>query len=90
MTEASPTVCRAGTSRRASQLLADARNIDYEGPGGNVQIGGDGDPEQARFDVFEFDEAGRDVSHRPADHSLIPCRSVSGGPRRAPRRVGAT
>ena len=44
------------------ELLRDARNIDYEGPGGGVQIGGEGDPERARFDVFEFDEDGRDVS----------------------------
>jgi branched-chain amino acid transport system substrate-binding protein len=43
-------------------LLREARNIDYEGPGGGVQIGAEGDPERARFDVFEFDEDGRDVS----------------------------
>jgi branched-chain amino acid transport system substrate-binding protein len=43
-------------------LLRDARNIDYEGPGGQVQIGSEGDPERAWFDVFEFDEDGRDVS----------------------------
>ena len=46
-------------------LLADDRNIDYEGPGGTVQIGSNGDPEQARFDVFEFDESGVDVSSAP-------------------------
>jgi branched-chain amino acid transport system substrate-binding protein len=44
------------------ELLRDARNIDYEGPSGEVQIGREGDPERARFDVFEFDEDGRDVS----------------------------
>jgi branched-chain amino acid transport system substrate-binding protein len=43
-------------------LLRDARNIDYEGPGLGVQLGSQGDPERARFDVFEFDENGRDVS----------------------------
>jgi branched-chain amino acid transport system substrate-binding protein len=43
-------------------LLREARNIDYDGPGGDVQIGSEGDPERARFDVFEFDEDGRDVS----------------------------
>ncbi len=48
-------------------LLRDARNIDYEGPGGEVQIGDEGDPERARFDVFEFDEDGRDVS----DHRIL-------------------
>jgi branched-chain amino acid transport system substrate-binding protein len=48
------------------QVLAVPRNIDYEGPGGTVQIGTDGDPEQARFDVFEFDESGMDVSTTPS------------------------
>jgi branched-chain amino acid transport system substrate-binding protein len=46
-------------------LLRDARNIDYEGPGGEVQIGSEGDPVRARFDVFEFDADGRDVTTRP-------------------------
>jgi branched-chain amino acid transport system substrate-binding protein len=44
------------------ELYEDARNIDYEGPGAGVQISSDGDPERARFDVFEFDAEGRDVS----------------------------
>lgn len=48
-------------------LFRDARNIDYEGPGSAVQIGAEGDPERARFDVFEFDEDGRDVS----DHTML-------------------
>ncbi len=48
------------------RLLEVPRNIDYEGPGGTVQIGTDGDPEQARFDVFEFDESGTDVSTTPS------------------------
>ena len=42
-------------------LLADNRNIDYEGPGGVVQIGAEGDPQRARFEVFSFDEAGVDT-----------------------------
>jgi branched-chain amino acid transport system substrate-binding protein len=44
------------------ELLTDNRNIDYDGPSGLVQIGTSRDPERARFDVFTFDEAGRDVS----------------------------
>jgi branched-chain amino acid transport system substrate-binding protein len=44
------------------ELLTDNRNIDYDGPSGIVQIGTSRDPEQARFDVFTFDEAGGDVS----------------------------
>ena len=63
--------CR--TFETCVQLLEVPRNIDYEGPGGTVQIGSDGDPEQARFDVFEFDASGTDVSTTP---SLIIPRSV--------------
>jgi branched-chain amino acid transport system substrate-binding protein len=47
------------------QLVDDLRNIDYDGPGGILQIGSDRDPEQARFDVFTFDESGLDVSTAP-------------------------
>ena len=42
-------------------LLAENLNIDYEGPGGGVQIGAEGDPQRARFEVFSFDEAGVDT-----------------------------
>ncbi|MET0460473.1 MAG: ABC transporter substrate-binding protein [Ilumatobacteraceae bacterium] len=44
------------------QLLDEDRNVDYDGPGGAVDIGADGDPMRARFDLFEFDENGDDVS----------------------------
>ena len=40
--------------------------VPEEGTGGTVQIGTDGDPEQARFDVFEFNESGTDVSTTPS------------------------
>lgn len=36
-------------------------NIDYDGPGGNVEIGPDGDPTSYRFDRFGFDDQGVDV-----------------------------
>jgi branched-chain amino acid transport system substrate-binding protein len=62
MTEASSNGQPCRYFETCVELLEDARNIDYEGPGGGVQIGSDGDPERARFDVFEFDEDGRDVS----------------------------
>ena len=39
------------------QLLADS-NIDYDGPGGVLDIGPEGDPVRARFDLFEFDDTG--------------------------------
>jgi hypothetical protein len=49
-----------------ADLLADARNIDYDGPGGTVQLGASGDPERARFDLFGFNEDGVDVSLTPS------------------------
>jgi branched-chain amino acid transport system substrate-binding protein len=49
-----------------ADLLADARNIDYDGPGGTVQLGPNGDPERARFDLFGFNEDGVDVSLTPS------------------------
>jgi len=51
-------------------LHAQERNIDYEGPGGVLQLDTDGDPERARFDVFRFNEDGIDVSVTPS--LLIP------------------
>jgi branched-chain amino acid transport system substrate-binding protein len=51
-------------------LHAAERNIDYEGPGGVLQLDTDGDPERARFDVFRFNEDGIDVSQTPS--LLIP------------------
>ena len=47
------------------ELSDDNRNIDYEGPGGVLQIGPNGDAQRARFEVFEFDENGIDRSLRP-------------------------
>ena len=45
------------------QLLAANRNIDYDGPGGSRQIGIEGDPQVARFEVFAFDPTGVDQSN---------------------------
>jgi branched-chain amino acid transport system substrate-binding protein len=44
------------------QLVKDNRNVDYDGPDGNVQIGPNGDPVRARFDRWGFDDQGNDVS----------------------------
>ena len=49
---------------QCAALLADHRNIDYEGPGGLLQLGPNGDPSVARFDEFAFDGSGRDVTTR--------------------------
>ena len=62
MSEASNggTPCRSFTE--CNQLLNDSNsNIDYEGPG-VVEIGPDGDPARAWFDLFDFNEQGVDVS----------------------------
>ena len=42
-------------------LLADARNIDYDGPSGRLQLGLNGDPSSADFEEFIFDPDGRDI-----------------------------
>ena len=49
---------------QCAALLANGRNIDYEGPGGLLQLGPNGDPTVARFDEFSFDNSGRDVTAR--------------------------
>ena len=43
-------------------LLDAGRNINYDGPGGLVDLGASGDPEVAQFDQFSFDDGGRDVT----------------------------
>jgi branched-chain amino acid transport system substrate-binding protein len=47
-----------------ASLLADGRSIDYDGPGGLLQLGATGDPDMAKFDEFTFDASGRDVTTR--------------------------
>ena len=42
------------------ELVADGRNVDYDGPGGRVEIGTDGDPVSYRFERWRFDEQGVD------------------------------
>jgi branched-chain amino acid transport system substrate-binding protein len=44
-------------------LLTANRNIDYDGNGGPVQIGMEGDPQVARFQVFTFDPTGLDQTN---------------------------
>jgi branched-chain amino acid transport system substrate-binding protein len=43
-------------------LASQRRNIDYEGASGPVDLQASGDVESGWFDVFTFDEAGRDTS----------------------------
>ena len=57
---ASPAVC----TRIACSCSPANRNIDYDGNGGSVQIGMEGDPQVARFQVFTFDPTGVDHTGR--------------------------
>ena len=42
-------------------LLTDGRNINYNGPSGNLSIDANGNVEAANFEKFRFDVSGRDV-----------------------------
>ena len=42
--------------------LVAGSNINYDGPGGRLTIGINGDLTEADFEVFGFDETGRDVT----------------------------
>lgn len=42
--------------------LAAGRNIDYDGPGGVLALGGSGDLAGGVFELFGFDDSGRDVA----------------------------
>ena len=53
------------SSPTASSCSTTTATSTTTGPGGAVEIGTDGDPVRARFDLFEFDENGVDVS-RPS------------------------
>jgi len=48
-----------------ANLLADGRNIDYDGPSGQLQLGANGDPSTAVFEEFTFDSGGRDIRRLP-------------------------
>jgi len=45
-----------------SDLLSDGRNIDYNGPSGNLAIDANGNVVAANFEKFRFDSSGRDVA----------------------------
>lgn len=51
---------RCATFDECLQQQERGRNIDYEGPDGDLDVGADGDPVRARFDVFDFDGSGVD------------------------------
>lgn len=51
---------RCSTYADCKAELDVSRNIDYEGAGGQLEIGPNGDPQRGVFDVFVFDDDGRD------------------------------
>lgn len=61
-----PAVSEGGTSCASfpdcTAELEAGRNIDYDGPSGNLAIGLDGDPDLATFERFGFDDNGRDIT----------------------------
>lgn len=44
--------------------LDEGRNIDLDGASGPIEFGANGDPEYGTFDLFRFDNAGRDMTER--------------------------
>ena len=52
------------TFAECRRLIAQGRNINYEGPSGRLTLGSDGDVSAGLFDEFSFDSTGRDVSLR--------------------------
>lgn len=53
------TDCR--TFADCAAVLDAGRNVDYDGPSGNLQLGPDGDPNRGVYDVFGFAPAGGEV-----------------------------
>ncbi len=61
-----PQVTRGGTTCRdfptCAELLAEGRNVDYNGPEGVLRIDSLGDVTVGTFERFSFDDNGRDVT----------------------------
>lgn len=52
------------TFAECKRLIAEGRNINYEGPSGRLVLGANGDLAAGLFDEFFFDGSGRDVTLR--------------------------
>ncbi|MEX2626999.1 MAG: ABC transporter substrate-binding protein [Ilumatobacteraceae bacterium] len=52
-------VCRSFSS--CADRIADGLQVDYDGVSGAIQLSSRGDPRRAHFEVFAFDDEGRDV-----------------------------
>lgn len=56
---------KCGTFERCAAVFADGFDFDYDGPSGVTELMvRQGDPKRAVFQIFSFDETGRDVSDR--------------------------
>jgi branched-chain amino acid transport system substrate-binding protein len=47
-----------------AELLAQGRVVDLNGASGPIDFTATGDPEWGTFDLFSFDEAGREMTER--------------------------
>ena len=59
-------ICRSFAD--CTLLAAAGHDIDYDGASGQLELGEDGSPTRAEFDVFGFDETGKDVT---MDHVVV-------------------
>jgi branched-chain amino acid transport system substrate-binding protein len=55
---ASGSPCMSFAGCRAE--IEDGNNINYDGPDGSLTIGSDGELSEAEFELFRFDETGKD------------------------------
>ena len=55
-----------------NEVLSDDRNPDYNGPDGVLSIDDNGNPSEAMFEPFSFDENGRDVGLAAAELPVAP------------------
>lgn len=53
---------RCSSFGACAALQDDGRNIDYDGPSGQLRLDADGDPVRGVFEVFRYDRTGRDIA----------------------------
>jgi branched-chain amino acid transport system substrate-binding protein len=53
---------RCSSFTACATLQDDGRNIDYDGPSGQLRLDATGDPARGVFEVFRYDPTGRDVA----------------------------
>jgi len=53
-------------------LMTNGRNVDYDGPGGDVELGSAGDPVSYPFERWTYDDQGVDVPITAAPAPAVP------------------